>query len=85
MFAQRRKRLTTQFSERIPVVKRRISVMCEMLNNDYNCGFSPTFGISNPLRLQKLLHQLCANTTNSAQTLNYLKMWQKRVRNPNLH
>jgi len=28
-FAQRRNRLTTQFSERIPVVKRRISVLDE--------------------------------------------------------
>jgi len=28
MFAQRRNRLTTHFSERIPVVKRRITVHC---------------------------------------------------------
>jgi len=49
-----------------------------MLNNDYNCGFSPTFGILNPLRLQKLMHQLCANTNNSAQTLNYFKNMAKK-------
>jgi len=52
--------------------------MCEVLNNDYNCGFSPSFGILNPLRLQKLLHQLCANTTNSAQTLNHFKNMAKK-------
>jgi len=31
-FAQRRSRLTTHFSERIPVVKRRISVFAPALN-----------------------------------------------------
>jgi len=30
-FAQRRNRLTTHFSERIPVVKRRISVVTEVV------------------------------------------------------
>jgi hypothetical protein len=49
-----------------------------MLNNDYNCGFSPSFGILNPLRLQKLLHQLCANTANSAQNLSYYKNMAKK-------
>jgi uncharacterized membrane protein len=29
-FIQRRNRLTTHFSERIPVVKRRVSVFCNM-------------------------------------------------------
>jgi len=33
-FAQRRNRLTTHFSERIPVVKRRMSVICSMVESD---------------------------------------------------
>jgi hypothetical protein len=33
MFTRRRDRLTTDYSERIPVVKRRISVLCTFLSN----------------------------------------------------
>jgi len=49
-FAQRRNRITTHFSERIPVVKRRISVFLKVcmhsvngdINNIYNCTYGVT-------------------------------------------
>jgi len=47
-FAQRRNRITTRFSERIPVVKRHISEfhwLCCWLHN-----YVPGFAVSNPVR-----------------------------------
>jgi len=41
-FAQRRNRLTTHFSERIPVVKRPISVQCHTYRV-YKCGRRPWY------------------------------------------
>ena len=39
-FAQRRNRLATHFSERIPVVKRRISVFNAGVRNEWSCTTS---------------------------------------------
>jgi len=48
MFAQRRNRLTTHFSERIPVVKGRISVL----------AYRPLYTVSHPDHLQIVLHRI---------------------------